>query len=360
MPIWLVSLFLFSQLVFASDAPPVLGPGGVAGPPQLPGQHNNSDSSIVSGSTLPALSKNSLDSNKISAPPVPPPPPSSAHSSSSLSTSSPPPPPSKSEGAKQLSAKETVQKDKQLKTEEKTSPSAVEKDTKKNDFPADKIVEKKKAKGKKEDKSLTSFFSRFFDNEIARAGSESLQKNDVLPLKDKEKEKREKLLFLFKKDYNEPIPQFLLEQRFTRENKHLRGVFRQYDYKKLLAEEIARGNLNNCRAIIEKENSNIHSKEDIVNAPLDINGNTALITAARYNRPDIVIYLLKQHANIDAKNKYGSTALHFAAYGNYVEVVNILMNAGAKQVLNSAAMGPCAYSKNVVVRDLMGCLNKSK
>lgn len=56
---------------------------------------------------------------------------------------------------------------------------------------------------------------------------------------------------------------------------------------------------------------------------------TALLWAARRNRPNIVRLLLDAKANIDHTDQVGETALNDAIFSGHVEVVKILLASGA-------------------------------
>lgn len=80
--------------------------------------------------------------------------------------------------------------------------------------------------------------------------------------------------------------------------------------------------------------------------------NTALHWAAKYDRPEVVKYLVEKYGSdevwINKKNNSGLTALHFAAKGGGVEMVNSLLQAGAKPNVKDQAKrmpGDIAESK---------------
>lgn len=54
-------------------------------------------------------------------------------------------------------------------------------------------------------------------------------------------------------------------------------------------------------------------------------GNTALMAAARANKPAIVYYLYTQKAEINKQNSLGQTALMIAAQNNCFDVVNLML-----------------------------------
>lgn len=61
----------------------------------------------------------------------------------------------------------------------------------------------------------------------------------------------------------------------------------------------------------------------------DLQGNTALICASRWNRPEILRRLIEAGASVTATNRFGNTALHRAAGSAGVEVVRLLIESGA-------------------------------
>lgn len=80
---------------------------------------------------------------------------------------------------------------------------------------------------------------------------------------------------------------------------------------------------------------NLHSL-GLANANADVNtsrqgGEPALVWAADYGTPNVVKALLARGAKVDARDKLGRTALHYAAWNGEVtrENVRLLLNAGA-------------------------------
>ncbi len=61
----------------------------------------------------------------------------------------------------------------------------------------------------------------------------------------------------------------------------------------------------------------------------DINGNTALMIAARNGDPLMLELLLERGANPDAQNRYGTTALMYASQESYPRLVLRLLEADA-------------------------------
>ena len=63
----------------------------------------------------------------------------------------------------------------------------------------------------------------------------------------------------------------------------------------------------------------------------DAEGYTCLMMAARNNAPDLVRFLVKNNANINAKAKDGSTALSLAKKEKDEKMVKLLIELGAKE-----------------------------
>lgn len=57
----------------------------------------------------------------------------------------------------------------------------------------------------------------------------------------------------------------------------------------------------------------------------------ALIFAAWKGHTEIVVILLAKGADVNAKDKYGGTALMVAAAEGYTEIIRLLKQAGAKE-----------------------------
>ena len=59
-------------------------------------------------------------------------------------------------------------------------------------------------------------------------------------------------------------------------------------------------------------------------------GYTPLMIAARNNRLELVNFLIKNGAKVNAKSKDGSTALSLAAKKGHQDIINVLKSNGAK------------------------------
>lgn len=87
------------------------------------------------------------------------------------------------------------------------------------------------------------------------------------------------------------------------------------------------GNLEAIKQHI-KAGSNLNEKEAF-------GGSSPLITAALFNKPEIVKALIEAKANINQINNDGSTALHSAAYFCNTEVVEILLANDADKTIKN-------------------------
>lgn len=68
-----------------------------------------------------------------------------------------------------------------------------------------------------------------------------------------------------------------------------------------------------------------------INTHYDPYGASALITAAYFNRPEVLKLLISKGADVNAKNNWGDTALSFSKQLRYSEIQKILEEAGAKE-----------------------------
>ena len=60
-------------------------------------------------------------------------------------------------------------------------------------------------------------------------------------------------------------------------------------------------------------------------------GNTALMLASRYGHTDIVKMLIEAGANVNVKDKNGNTALELAKDKGHTKIIELLKEAGAKK-----------------------------
>ena len=87
----------------------------------------------------------------------------------------------------------------------------------------------------------------------------------------------------------------------------------------------------------------------------DKDGDRAIHLAAMEDQLDIVKVLLEAGANINVKNKKGQTALHVAIVGGFKRIIKILLEKGA----NSSAQ-VCSISLDVALHDLLRLFRPEK
>jgi len=103
-----------------------------------------------------------------------------------------------------------------------------------------------------------------------------------------------------------------------------------------LTDAIGRNDIDAVRSALKK-GANVNSRQG--EAP-------ALIMALQLDHPDIARLLIEKGAKLEAKETYmGSTALHEAAYRQYLDIVRLLVEKGAKvNAKNSIGYTPFRYA----------------
>lgn len=71
----------------------------------------------------------------------------------------------------------------------------------------------------------------------------------------------------------------------------------------------------------------------------DANGCTPLVIAVQHNQLDSVVYLIKNGADTTLRDENGDSALHWAAYKGYVEMVGLLTFLIPHEIDNDDAFG---------------------
>ncbi|MFP3035496.1 MAG: ankyrin repeat domain-containing protein [Wolbachia sp.] len=101
------------------------------------------------------------------------------------------------------------------------------------------------------------------------------------------------------------------------------------------------------------------SYERLMGGHADVNAKdnmerTALHYSAYFNDTDMVELLLKAGADIDAQDNLGRTALHYAACFNNTNMVELLLDAGAKtNIKENNGKKPLSFAKNKEIIDLL-------
>ncbi|MDR0288701.1 MAG: ankyrin repeat domain-containing protein [Rickettsiales bacterium] len=109
-----------------------------------------------------------------------------------------------------------------------------------------------------------------------------------------------------------------------------------------------------------RENKNERTDyEHLVGEHADINakdsqGRTALHYAACFNDTNMAELLLDARADINTKDDQGRTALHYAACFNNTDMVELLLDAGAKtNIKDNNGKKPLSLAKNKEIIDLL-------
>lgn len=98
------------------------------------------------------------------------------------------------------------------------------------------------------------------------------------------------------------------------------------------------GDIEDARAVLERyapEGDNARFLPAVLAAADDVSGNSALHLCCANGHVDVMRLLLAAGAPPDATNGAGSTALHYAALMGRLDVVKALVEAGAEPVVES-------------------------
>ena len=99
------------------------------------------------------------------------------------------------------------------------------------------------------------------------------------------------------------------------------------------------GTVENVHRLI-RNGANVNARNNMISEKYSM---TALMAAAKNPNPGVVKVLLENGANIYARNKYGMTALMYAANGNSnPEVMKVLVEDGADLNVKDYAFGQTA------------------
>jgi Ankyrin repeats (3 copies) len=91
------------------------------------------------------------------------------------------------------------------------------------------------------------------------------------------------------------------------------------------------GKVVHLQAVLDKYPKLLDAKRaEELGKPSHGDGYTPLQTAARHGRDEVVVFLIKKGADVNAADRYGYTPLHLAAEGGHLDVVKRLVKAGAK------------------------------
>jgi ankyrin repeat protein len=99
------------------------------------------------------------------------------------------------------------------------------------------------------------------------------------------------------------------------------------------------GKLTHLQAILDRYPKLLDAKRaQELGKPSHGDGYTPLQTAARHGRDEVVAFLIKKGAEVNAADGDGYTPLHLAAEGGHLDVVKRLVRAGAKVEAKTTAL----------------------
>jgi ankyrin repeat protein len=99
------------------------------------------------------------------------------------------------------------------------------------------------------------------------------------------------------------------------------------------------GELTHLRAVVDKYPKLLDARRAReLGKPSHGDGYTPLQTAARHGRDEVVAFLIRKGADVNAADGYGYTPLHLAAEGGHLGVVRRLVRAGANVDARTAAL----------------------
>lgn len=116
------------------------------------------------------------------------------------------------------------------------------------------------------------------------------------------------------------LPSAIGKKVYSKENKHLPQVVYEEEYKKILFESAAAGNLDAMRAMVQWFNTTEVRDQD---------GNTPLLYASMAGNENAVIALLGMDAAVNVKNNNGVTPLSAATKISRPDIATALLRKGA-------------------------------
>jgi palmitoyltransferase ZDHHC13/17 len=75
----------------------------------------------------------------------------------------------------------------------------------------------------------------------------------------------------------------------------------------------------------------------------DANGCTPLVIATQHNHQDCVVYLIRNGADVTLCDNNGDSAIHWAAYKGYIEMVGLLAHLMPRQINSSDVFGHVSF-----------------
>lgn len=170
--------------------------------------------------------------------------------------------------------------------------------------------------------------------------AEETPQDSFVPLgSEKEKPKKKIKVVAAKPAYNfksQILPTNIYKKTYSTENRHLPKAISKEDLQERFAGVISRGDLSDTKALAAYGVS--------IDSFLP-SGDTPLILATRYHRPQVMQWLLSQGARVNDTDTSGFSALHYAAYSGTTEMVDMLLSYGANpNITDTRGYTPLVYA----------------
>lgn len=119
-----------------------------------------------------------------------------------------------------------------------------------------------------------------------------------------------------------------------------------------LSKALAKGNLEQIRAVVEAQPSLVHVELEVGSFPLHL--------AVRLRRPDIASYFVSKGADPGRPDRQGLTALEYAANGEDIEMLRTLMSPHVVKKIDSAQSDAASYkfSSSRQVAEIQKCIQE--
>lgn len=167
------------------------------------------------------------------------------------------------------------------------------------------------------------YWQKVMEEHRNKVAEELAKKNDA-DVEDEETESEPKELVPEKRpDVNyrtELLPSSINKKQYTKENSHLPPAVYEDEYKKIMFDSAAVGNVDVLRAMIKRLGTT---------EVRDAEGNTPLLYAVMAENLKSVMVLAGSNASLNVKNNAGVSPLYAAVKVSRYDIVKILVNKGA-------------------------------
>jgi hypothetical protein len=197
-----------------------------------------------------------------------------------------------------------------------------------------KSLEEEKKKAQQEEQKRIEAVEKARLEFLQKSAQEKIVKEEIkvktIAKKENIEKKEEKLVKLTNIDSNknndkifhlnykiQKLPDILISASDESDNSHIPAPITDISIRQDLFQAVMAGKIDHIRAV-ENYNGNLNLSDE--------NGNNILIYAVVYNQKQVVKWLIMKGFDVNATNKYHSSALHFAAYKRHYEIIDLLVN----------------------------------